>query len=128
MSNNFVQIFHRFKHSGSLNLNIKDGIAEVFLSSQRKNALCLSMMRDLGRLLDDVNKFDHNVYGLILSGENDTFCTGFDIKSLENHPGNVAGEMCSIMHSNYRKFSSLPLVTIAAIEGYALGGGAELAA
>jgi ethylmalonyl-CoA/methylmalonyl-CoA decarboxylase len=115
---------------GAIRLFLNNGIAEVHLVGSRKNALSLSMMHDFGVTLDTLHSRGQELYGLILSGENNTFCTGFDIKSLDKvqDSGKIALEMSSIMHMNFMKFASLPMVTIAAIEGYAIGGGAELAA
>ncbi len=124
----FITIIKRSISSGSVNIHYRDGIVEVSLQSQRKNSLSLAMMSNLSDLLDTLHQKNDELFGLILSGENETFCSGFDLKSVGNDSGDIATQMCTIMHSNYLKFASLPLVTVAAIEGYALGGGAELTA
>jgi len=121
-----LKIMPLTKHNGLLRIFITRNIAEMHIVSPRLNSFSLKMMEDLSNLLDDLHNNGQQIYGLILNGENKTFCTGFDIKCFGDDPTGV--KMCSLMHSNYLKFASLPMVTVAAIEGYAIGGGAELSA
>lgn len=65
---------------------------------------------------------------VILYGANHFFCSGADLKTVKHKLSNHIGAhyISSIMHDNLTRFHSLPLVSIAMIEGSALGGGAEL--
>ncbi|KAI9330213.1 enoyl-CoA hydratase domain-containing protein [Zopfochytrium polystomum] len=67
--------------------------------------------------------------GVIVTGEGGVFCSGFDLSTTSDSlPFHEAGGQFSLlMHDTLSRLRALPLVTVAAIDGYALGGGAELA-
>ena len=55
------------------------------------------------------------------------FCTGADLKERRNMPPAEVGPFVSSLRQMVRDFYELPVPTIAAIDGYALGGGLEFA-
>ena len=65
--------------------------------------------------------------GVILNGSNRTFCSGGDLETVRNILNSEDGyKMSQYMQEVTTRFLSLPMVTVALVEGVALGGGAEL--
>lgn len=62
---------------------------------------------------------------LILTGAGGTFASGADIRQLRDRTRNDA--LAGINTTLFSRIADLPMPVIAAIDGYALGGGAELA-
>lgn len=90
------------------------------------NALSFGVLREIDRLLAD--PIVRDARALIVTGTGDrAFCAGADIEELrgrrlvEQRDGAVLGQ------SVFQRLAQLPIVSIAAINGYALGGGLELA-
>jgi len=104
------------------------GIAVISLCNpERKNALTGYMMVKLAEVVDELEQWQ-NGKALVLLGSEGTFCSGADLSIIKaiNTPeeGNL---MCAFMQRTLTRLGRLPLVSVAAIEGKALGGGAELA-
>ncbi|MEY2503706.1 MAG: hypothetical protein QOI07_4043 [Verrucomicrobiota bacterium] len=105
------------------------GVAVVTLNRpEKRNAVSLDMWRGLGRLFTDLNARD-DVRAIILTGAGDNFCAGADISEFTKVRHDVAsgriyeeaGEAATLAIRDARK------PTIAAISGYAIGGGCGLA-
>lgn len=66
--------------------------------------------------------------GVLIQGFGETFCSGSDLISARETANQQAGfELAQIMQYNLMRLQLLPVVSCAFIEGFALGGGAELA-
>ena len=90
------------------------------------NALNFELLRDLGTTLDQVAGSD--AHALLVTGAGDrSFCAGADIKELmgrslvEQRAGALLGQ------SVLAKLDQLSMPSVALINGYAFGGGLELA-
>jgi len=90
------------------------------------NALSFGQLHDMNRLLDTIASGDARA--LLVTGAGDrAFCAGADIKELmgrtlvEQRAGAMLGQ------SVLAKLDQLPMPSIALINGYAFGGGLELA-
>jgi enoyl-CoA hydratase len=90
------------------------------------NTLSFDVLREIDRLLAD--PVVRGARALIVTGAGDrAFCAGADIEELrgrrlvEQRDGAVFGQ------SVFQRLAQLPIISIAAINGYALGGGLELA-
>eukprot|EP00123_Amoebidium_parasiticum_P005798 comp16901_c0_seq1/m.15430 comp16901_c0_seq1/g.15430 ORF comp16901_c0_seq1/g.15430 comp16901_c0_seq1/m.15430 type:complete len:320 (-) comp16901_c0_seq1:471-1430(-) len=93
---------------------------------ERRNALSGRMMC---QLLDAVETLDSwRGSGLILTGDGGFFCAGADLKTAQKYlmDSNAGADMSTFMHYVTQRLRSLPQVSVAAIEGAAVGGGAEL--
>lgn len=93
---------------------------------QALNALNSEVLTDLDELVAEVTA-DKDIYALILTGAGEkAFVAGADIgemSGLTKEGGEAFGE-----HGNgvFRKIETLPIPTVAAVNGFALGGGCEL--
>src|SRR5207253_6903759 len=64
---------------------------------------------------------------LVVAGRGRAFCAGNDIKEMQTIAPDEAEALARRHAAIVQRFSSLPQVTIAAVDGYALGGGLMLA-
>lgn len=64
---------------------------------------------------------------IILCGDHGTFCSGGDLTLMKAIANPVDGKVMSkFMQSTMARLAGLPLVSVALVQGHALGGGAEL--
>lgn len=90
-----------------------------------RNAIGAQMIEDLGRALDAIAT-DDSVRAVIVSGAGGkAFAAGADIAELKER--NRADALRRINAALFRRLEDQPVPVIAAIQGYALGGGCELA-
>lgn len=119
----------------SVNLDCSTKIARiVFNNPTRMNSLTGKMIAELADAVDTLelksNNSTSSLYGVVLSGEGSkSFCAGMDLDMVRTHfKTPESGEnLCLLMQDTLRRLQELPLISVAAIEGYALGGGAEIA-
>ncbi len=65
---------------------------------------------------------------LIVTGEGEAFCAGGDLYELHEYPTHSDGlRLTTLMTEALNRLAELPYPTVAAVEGHALGGGAEVA-
>jgi enoyl-CoA hydratase len=90
-----------------------------------RNAINLQMIKDLGAALDALAEVD-DLRAVILTGAGDkAFAGGADIAELRER--RLPEALQRINAALFRKLEEQPAPTIAAIRGFALGGGCELA-
>jgi enoyl-CoA hydratase len=97
------------------------------LRPEKKNSLNGEMRDELTRLLDDLAR-KPAIRALVITGNDEIFCAGADISEM----GGTANAEASYHHARefqilFDRVESLPQPVIAAVSGYALGGGCELA-
>jgi enoyl-CoA hydratase len=110
----------------TVSLKLESGIAHVELNRPAvRNALNLQMVRALHGVLDDLAQRDE-LRAVVISGAGGkAFASGADIAELRERTHRDA--LLTINGSLFHKVEDFLRPTIAAIEGYALGGGLELA-
>jgi enoyl-CoA hydratase/carnithine racemase len=89
----------------------------------RRNAMTAGMWRALPPLLDRLAA-DPAVRVLVLTGEGGTFCAGADLTGLRDSPEEAQGLAVEAEEA----LAAFPGPTLAAVRGYCVGGGAQLAA
>jgi len=90
------------------------------------NALNSSLLKELDKALDTVEK-DPEVFVLIITGEGRAFVAGADITEMINLNIAQAKKFGDFGALVFRKIETLSKPVIAAVNGFALGGGCELA-
>jgi len=88
------------------------------------NAANWAWVRNLVQAVDFL-KEHAEAHVVIVSGEGSSFCSGLDVKELSE--GNLSLEWFDVWEQGVSALASLPVITIAAIQGYCLGGGLQLA-
>ncbi|MEU1529959.1 enoyl-CoA hydratase/isomerase family protein [Streptomyces fagopyri] len=104
--------------------SVADGIATVVIHHPAKrNAMTAGMWRALPPLLDRLAA-DPAVRALVLTGEGGTFCAGADISTLRGSSDEAQGLAVRAEDA----LAAFPKPTLAAVRGYCVGGGSQLAA
>jgi enoyl-CoA hydratase len=102
-------------------------VAEIELDNPPLNLVTPDLVRELGAVLTEVARSE-DVRAVVVSGRGErAFCAGSDVKEFEELRGRVAEDKLLLEKRVYRQLAELPVPTIAALEGNALGGGLELA-
>ncbi|MFJ7188741.1 enoyl-CoA hydratase/isomerase family protein [Streptomyces bacillaris] len=104
--------------------SVDGGVATVVISHPAKrNAMTAAMWRSLPELLERLAA-DPAVRVLVLTGAGDTFCAGADISTLRES----AGEAQALAVAAEEALAAFPRPTLAAVRGFCVGGGSQLAA
>ena len=112
----------------TLLLDVKDNIAVVTLNRPDKlNALNAQTISDLNSVFDEL-KENEEVYVIVLTGSGEkAFVAGADIKELNKLDMISAKEFAAKGQGVFTKIEKFDKPVIAAVNGFALGGGCELA-
>ncbi len=104
-------------------LNTDDGVATITMDLPPLNVLDNPMMAEFNTLLDSVVQ-DPDFAAIVIAAKGKAFSAGVDVS---DHAPDKVTEMIGSFHGIFRKLASTDAVTIAAVQGAALGGGCELA-
>ena len=110
-----------------IKVNIQNNldIARITLSNNDVNAISISMLNELDKAIDDILLSKKKC--LIISSDQKHFCAGADLKERSGFSNKETLNFLDSINSIYHKIESLPIPTIAVINGGCLGGGLELA-
>ncbi|HEU0164862.1 MAG TPA: enoyl-CoA hydratase-related protein [Thermomicrobiales bacterium] len=98
----------------------------VFNAPERLNAMNREMLAELHAVLRDVAG-DRGIRAVILTGAGDrAFVAGADIKEMATLPRSESLAFARLAHATVTAIERLPVPVIAAVNGYALGGGSEI--
>ena len=110
-----------------LTLEIADRIAILTVNRPDKlNALNDATIAELGHAIDQV-RVDDSIGGVILTGAGRAFVAGADISELSNQSPVLGKARARAGQDVFRRIETCAKPVIAAINGFALGGGCELA-
>ena len=110
-----------------LKLDVEDGIATVINSRPAAlNALNSRFFQEMDAVVADISsRNDVNV--MIVTGEGKAFAAGADIAEMVDMTREQGSEFSKTGQNTFRSLERLEKPVIAAINGFALGGGLELA-
>lgn len=112
----------------TLTTTLNDGILEIAINRPDKmNALNQDVMKDLGLAIDEIYKRDE-VRGAIITGTGPkAFIAGADIAEFLTLSPNQGMELAKRGQVVFQRIEVSPKPIVAAVNGFALGGGCELA-
>jgi enoyl-CoA hydratase/3-hydroxyacyl-CoA dehydrogenase len=104
----------------------EDGVAIAWLANGQMNSISPQMVEDLQKVWSKVKGSD--VRALVIASSNPfLYCAGADIKAFTTMDESSGAALIDGAHALFREFESNGIVTIAAVNGLAFGGGCELA-
>lgn len=106
-----------------LYVEVSDGMATVTLDRPPLNVLHNPMLDELNAALESLLP-DENLSAIVLRARGKAFCAGVDIA---DHTPDKAADMIHRFHGVFRKLVLTDALTVAVVNGAALGGGCELA-
>lgn len=105
---------------------VKDGVATILLNRPKAlNALNSEINRDIMAAIGEV-KADPSVRVLILTGSEKAFAAGADVKEMAEATPRYAREFSGLAIDINNELESMSIPTIAAVAGFAFGGGFEM--
>ena len=106
----------------------KDTIGMLTINRPEKmNALSNELTTELKQVLDEIEE-DKELRVLVMTGAGDkAFVAGADINELVDHDALIGRRVSLFRQELFSYLENLPIPVIAAVNGYALGGGLELA-
>lgn len=107
---------------------VEGSIAEIIINRPKAlNALNRQIIEELGTVVNDIaNNKDIKVVIITGAGEK-AFVAGADIKAMKDFNALEARSFARLGQKVFSAIENMPQVVIAAINGFALGGGCELA-
>ena len=114
--------------SNSISQNLTDGLMTITINRPEKlNALNNEVLSEIEKIIELVNNHSE-IRGAIITGAGDkAFVAGADIGEFLNAPNNQGIELSKKGQAIFLKIEQSKKPIIAAVNGYALGGGCELA-
>lgn len=106
-----------------LAVDLKPPVARIVLRHAPLNVIDIPMMEELAHALAEIESMPE-ISVIVLSGEGPVFSAGVDVAA---HTPDKVEEMLLKFHAVIRALVACKKVTIAAVRGHCLGGGAELA-
>jgi enoyl-CoA hydratase len=105
-----------------------NGIGTITINRPHvRNALNWEAMHAFAETVEAAHKLA-DLRSLIITGSEGAFCAGGDLVELDNYPTHQDGlRLTTVMGDALDRLEELPCPTVAAIEGSAMGGGAEIA-
>lgn len=111
-----------------LKLEVTNGIGILTISRpQALNALNSAFFREMNLMLDDIVGHD-SIKALIITGDGPkSFVAGADISEMVDMDPEAGYHFARTGHDTFNRIAGLRIPVIAAVNGFALGGGCELA-
>ncbi len=111
----------------TIEVEVKEGVARLTLNRPKKlNAINRDMMKELKEVFEELDERD-DVTVILMQGAGRAFCAGADMSWSEEMTPKDRVESNRIGQRTFDRIASMTKPVIAAVHGYALGGGLELA-
>ncbi len=104
-------------------LAVAPPVARIVLNHPPLNVIDISLMEDLAVALKEIDS-RNDISTIVLTGEGKSFSAGVDVAA---HTPEKVEMMLTKFHAVIRALVAARKVTIAAVQGHCLGGGAEVA-
>ena len=101
-------------------------VGTVVLDRPPLNVLDLAAWGALGEVVEAAAGRS-DVRSLVVHGSTRAFAAGADVREFQGWGPSEAAEAAAVMHGALDALAALPVVTVAVVTGYALGGGCEVA-
>ncbi|KYK15568.1 MULTISPECIES: enoyl-CoA hydratase-related protein [Streptomyces] len=110
----------------TVELEVADGVGTLRLNRPPMNALDIATQDRLKELAEEVTRRD-DVRAVVVHGGEKVFAAGADIKEMQvmDHAAMIA--RARALQDSFTAVARIPKPVVAAVTGYALGGGCELA-
>ncbi len=111
----------------ALMLEKRGNIAVLTMNNPPANTWTAESLQGLKQLVEDLNQ-DKQIYSLVITGQGEKFFSaGADLKLFAEGDRSVARDMARYFGEAFETLSRFRGVSIAAINGFAMGGGLEVA-
>jgi len=110
----------------NIKLEVDGSIAIVTMNRPKAlNALNNQTLEELNAIIEGISE-DKDILGVIITGEGKGFVAGADIAQMMPYKAEEGRNYAEYAQSTFNKIENLGKPVIAAVNGYALGGGCEL--
>ncbi len=115
------------KKQAALVVEVRSSIAIIRINcSAERNSLSIATLEELDSIISTLTT-RRDVPAIIFTGTGDVFASGANIRELSALTHATAGEFAKRGQHLFQKVADAPQLTIAAINGYCMGGGLDLA-
>lgn len=115
------------QEANAIQSTINNHVAVLTMNNPPANTWTAKSLEQLKQLIDSLNG-NKEVYALVITGQGDKFFSaGADLNVFAGGDKTVAVDMARLFSQAFEALSSFRGVSIAAINGYAMGGGLEVA-
>lgn len=110
-----------------LKKEVADNIAIITISRPKAmNALNTRFFEEMDAMVEEINN-DSSIRAMIISGEGKAFVAGADIAEMVDKNSQQGSDFSRLGQNTFRSLGEMDIPVIAVINGFALGGGLELA-
>jgi len=109
-----------------IELTVADGVATILLARPPVNALNFQMQAEIKQAAEECGQRD-DVRAVVMYGGEKAFAAGADIKEMAGLTSAEMVERGAAIEESFSSVANIAKPVVAAITGYALGGGCELA-
>jgi enoyl-CoA hydratase/carnithine racemase len=109
-----------------VSLSVEDGVGTIRLDRPKVNVLNIQLQTELVEIVGEVTERD-DVRAVVIYGGERAFAAGVDIKEMKDMSYADMVKRSGWMQSVFKAVAQIPKPVVAAVTGFALGGGCELA-